>query len=90
MQSTPLCCCGNFVGSTVHFFLHYSHFSNQRLILINKIKDAGKRIFDKSDSLITQAFLFGDEKLSIRDNKFILEATIQTLISSGRFGSPLF
>ena len=77
MQSTPLCCCGNFVGSTVRFFLHYSHFSNPSLTLINKIKDVGKHIFDKNDSLITQAFLFGDEKLSIRDNKSILEATIQ-------------
>ena len=26
----PLCSCGNFVESTTHFFLHCTHFSNQR------------------------------------------------------------
>ena len=86
----PLCSCGNFVESTTHFFLHCTHFSNQRLTLINKIKDIDKHIFDKNDSLITQTLLFGDEKLSITDNKSILEATIQFLISSGRFDSPLY
>ena len=85
-----LCSCGNFVGSTAHFFLHCTHFSNQRLTLINKIKDIDKRIFDKNDSLITQTLLFGDEKLSITDNKYILEAAIEFLISSERFDSPLY
>ena len=86
----PLCSCGNFVESTTHFFLHCTHFSNQRLTFINKIKDIDKRIFDKNDSLITQTLLFGDEKLSITDNKSILEVTIQFLISSARFDSPLY
>ena len=79
----PLCSCGNFVESTTHFFLHCTHFSNQRLAFINKIKDIDKCIFDKNDFLITQTLLFGDEKLSITDNGSILEATIQFLISSG-------
>ena len=38
--------------------------------------------------MIAQTLLFGDEKLSITDSKSI-EATIQFLISSGRFDSPL-
>ena len=37
----------------------------------------------------TQILLFGDEKLSITASKSILEVTIQFLISSGRFDSPL-
>ena len=43
----PLCRCGNFVESTTHFFLHCTYFSNQRLTLINKVKDIDKRIFEK-------------------------------------------
>ena len=86
----PFCSCRNFVESITHVFLHCSHFSNQRLTLINKIKDIDNRIFDKSNSLITQTLLFGDEKLSITDSKSTLEITIQFLISSGRFDSPLF
>ena len=82
--------CGNFGESTTHFFLLCTHFSNQMLTLINKIKDIDKRIFDKNNSLITQTLLFGDEKLSITDSKSILEVTIQFLISSGRFDSPLY
>ena len=86
----PLCSCGNFVESTAHFFLHCTHFSNQRLTLINKIKDIDKHIFDKNDSFTIQTLLFGDEKLSITDNKSISEAKIQFSISSGRFGLLLF
>ena len=86
----PLCSCGNFVESRAHLFLHSTHFSNQRLTLINKIKDTNKCIFDKNDSLITQTLLFGDEKHSITDNKSILKATIPFLISLGRFDSPLY
>ena len=77
----PLCSFGNFVKSTGHFFLHCTDFSNQRLTLINKMKDFDKRIFDKNDSLINQSLLFGDEKLSVTDNKSTLEATIWFLIS---------
>ena len=69
-------------GIVFRFFLQWTHFSNQRLSLINKIKDIDKRIFCKKPTL---SLLFGDEKFSITDNKFILEATIQFLISSGRF-----
>ena len=86
----PLCSCGNFVESTTHFFIHCTHFSNQRLTFINKIKDIDRRILDKNDFLITQALLFGDEKLSITDNKSILETTIHFLILSKRFDSPLY
>ena len=79
---------GNIIELTKHFFLQSTLFSNQRLTLINKIKDIDKRIFDESDSLKTQTLLFRDEKLSTTDNKSILEATIQFLVSSGRFDSP--
>ena len=45
------------VESTSHFFLHCT----QRLILTNKLKDIDKPIFDKNDSLATQALHFGDD-----------------------------
>ena len=38
----PLCSCGDSVESTTHFFLYCTHFSNQRLAFINKIKDIDK------------------------------------------------
>ena len=57
----PLCSCGNFLESATHFFVQCTHFCNQRLTLINQIKDIDKRIFDKNDSLITQTLLSGDE-----------------------------
>ena len=81
----PLCSCGSFFESITHFFLHCTHFSNQRLTLVNKIKDTDKLIFDKNNSLVTETLLFGDEKLSITDNKSILQAAIQFLLSSERF-----
>ena len=82
--------CENFVEPATHFFHHCTHFSNQRMTLINKIKDIDKRIFDEKDSVITKTLLFGDEKLSTTDNKSISEATIQFLISSARFDLSLF
>ena len=62
----PLCSCGNFVESTAHFFLHCTHFSNERLTHITKIKDIDKRIFEENNFLITQILLSGDENLSIK------------------------
>ena len=55
---------------------HTFSFTVLTFLIINKIKDIDKLIFDKNDSLITQALLFGDEKFSITKNKSILEATI--------------
>ena len=52
-------------GIVFRFFLQCTHFSNQRLTLIKKIKDIDKRIFCKKPPL---SFLFGDKKFSITDN----------------------
>ena len=73
----PLYSCATYF----RLFPHCTHFSNQRLTLINKIKDIDKRI---------QTLLFGGEKLSITGNKSTLETIIQFLISLGEFESPLF
>ena len=85
-----LCSMGNFVELKTRFFLHCTHFSNQRLTKINKIKDINKRIFEKNDYLINKTIFSGNAKHSITDNKSILEAKTPILISSGRFDSPLF
>ena len=86
MQETLYVAVGTLLNQQ-HFFLHCTNFSNQRLTLINKIKNTDNRIFNKNDSLIIQTLHFGVEKLSITDKKPILKATIQFLISSGRFDS---
>ena len=65
----------DFVESITPFFLHCTHFSNQRLNLINKIKDIDIRISNKNDPLITQ-ILDLERFYSLQSNlKSLIETT---------------
>ena len=43
----PLLNCENLIKRTTLFSLQFTHSANQRLTLLNKTKNVGKRIFDK-------------------------------------------
>lgn len=71
-----LCSCRTFAESTTHFFLHFTHFSNQRLILTNNIKDIYKSAFWKRLPH-NPKFSFWRREAFITNRKSILEAKTQ-------------
>ena len=81
----PICSCVNDIETSAHFLLHCPHYSNERSIFLNTIRNINWNIFDKNDLQITETFLFGDSSLNDKSNIFILNATIDCLFVTKRF-----
>ena len=78
------------VETSSHYLLHCSNYSEERLTLLNTIKNIDMSILQQSDLKFTSALLFGDTSLDNNKNTFILDAIIDYVISIGRFDVPLF
>ena len=85
------CSCGiGEIEISSHYRLHCSNYSEERLALLNLIKNIEMSIWQLSDSKFTSAILFGDTSFDKNKNTFILDATIDYIISTGRFDVNLF
>ena len=85
------CRCGKGVGeASSHYLLHCSNYSEERLALLNTIRNIDMPILQLSDSKFTSVLLFGDSSFNNNKNTFILDATIDYIISTRRFEVPLF
>ena len=65
----PLCCCGNDIESTVHFFLHFSNFTTQRQTLLNKLKSINASIMTENENSVVRTLLFGRPDFNYSTNK---------------------
>ena len=74
----------------VQCLLHCSNYSEELLSLLNTIKNIDMYILQQNDSKFTIVLLFGDTFFDINKNTFILDVTIDYIISAGRFDEPLF
>ena len=81
----PICLCGNEIENSTHYLLHCPTYTNERLTLLNKIKSINCSILESSDAAVTKILLFGDNTLSNSSNTFILNSTIEYIISTQRF-----
>ena len=87
----PLCSCGKGeVETSSHYLPYCSNYSEERLAFLNTIKNIDMSILQHSDSKFTTLLIFGDASFDNNKNTFILDATIDYLISTGRFDVPLF
>ena len=86
----PFCSCGKGeVETSSHYLLHCSNYSEERLALLNTIRNIDMSILQLSDSKFTSVLLFGDTSFDNNKNTFILDATIDYIISTERFDVPL-
>ena len=65
---STLCLCGNDIDTYSHFLLHYTTYSNERMTLLNKIKNFNYGILVLSDTIMAKTLLFGDSLLSDSTN----------------------
>ena len=85
------CNCGKGeVETRSHYLLHCSNYSEERLGLLNTIRNIDMSILQPSDSKFTSILLFSDNSFDNNKNTFIFDATIDYIISTGRFDVPLF
>ena len=81
----PLCFCGNEIETSTHYLLHCPTYTNERLTPLNKIKSINCSILESNDAAVTKILLLGDNTRSSSSNTFILNSTIEYIISTQRF-----
>ena len=86
----PLCSCSLSVENNIHFFLHYHHFSLQRVTLMNNIKSIDKDIINETDSDLVNILLFGSSKYQYHINSKILSFSIDFILKTERFSGQLY
>ena len=85
----PVCSCGQDIETSTHFLLYYSNYSNERLTLLNIIRNIDRNILDKNDLKVTETLLYDDSSSDHTNNTLIINATMEFLIASRRFDMPL-
>ena len=81
----PPCLCSNEIENSTHYLIHCPTYRNERLTLLNKIKSINCSILESSDAAVRKFLLFDDNTLSSSSNTFILNSTIEYIISNQRF-----
>ena len=79
----PFRSCGKGEAETSsRYLLHCSNYSEERLALLNTIRNIDNSILQLIDSKFTSVLLFGDNSFDNNKNTFILDATIDYIIST--------
>ena len=79
----PFCSCGKGeVKTSSHYLFYCSYYSEERLALLNTIKNVDMYILQQSDSKFTSVLLFGDTSFDNNKSTFTLDATIDYIIST--------
>ena len=86
----PICNCGQDIETSSHYLLHCSLYTNERPALLNVIQGIDNSILELTDSHIVEVLLYGRKFLDISSNTNILNATIDFLLETKRFGKILF
>ena len=86
----PICICGSDIQSINQFFLHCPEYCEARQTPFHNIQSIDKMLLSQNKSSLTHLLLYGDPKRNSNVNVFVLNSTIEFILSSGRFNEPLF
>ena len=78
----PFCNWGWHIETTIHFFLHCSHYSNQSKTLFGRTSNIKHSLLNQNDSVIVETLLFGSNGLNEEENAYIIESTIEYIIAT--------
>ena len=82
--------CGAEDESTSHFLLHCPIYNNDRPSLLSTIRNIDCKLFEITDSSLTQTLLYENPSFDIITNSFILNATIDFILSTKRNNQCFF
>ena len=86
----PFCSCGQNIETSIHFLLHCSNYSNERLTFLNIVRNIDSNILSKNDLKVTKTLLYGDDSsYDDTNNTLIMNAIMEFLFASNRFDVPL-
>ena len=81
----PICSCGQNIEISIHFLLHCSHYSSERLTFLNIIRNIDSNILSKNDLKVTETLLYRDSSYGDTKSAFIMNATMEFLFAYKRF-----
>ena len=70
---------------STHYLLQCPTYTNERMVLLNKIRSINCSILEFSDAVATKILLFGDNTLNDSRNTLMLNLTIDYIISTKLF-----
>ena len=70
---------------STHYLLQCPTYTNERMVLLSKIRSINCSILEFSDAVATKILLFGDNTLNDSRNTLILNLTIDYIISAKLF-----
>ena len=85
----PLCSGGIEPESSKHFFLHCDNFGIQRKTLFDEFTELNIDVLTRNNDYIVKTLLLRQQDFHNATNKILLEATIDFIIATERFGCPL-
>ena len=86
----PLCSCSLEVETTNHYFLHCHYYNDIRKTLLDTVKEITNIcLCDFSDETLVNLLLYGNSIYSLEENKEIIKASINFILSSQRFAGAL-
>ena len=85
----PFYNCGRHIETTIHFFLHFSNYSNQGKTLLEKISNIKRSLLNQKDSIIVETLLFGSNGLNDEENAWIIQSTVEYIVTTERFVTSL-
>ena len=65
-------------------------FHDKRHTLLSILNNIDSKILESNDSYLTKTLLFGSTSFDSETNAFVLNATIDYILSTERFEEPLF
>ena len=84
-----MCSCSSGIETTIHFFLHCANFITQRETLFDKIDTIDANVLTENEDIIVNTLLFGKPNSENSFNKAMLNASIEFVLSTETFNSPL-
>ena len=86
----PLRSCSLEVETTNHYFLHCHHYNDIRKSLLDTVKEiTNKCLSDFSDETLVNLLLYGNSIYSLEENKEVIKASINFILSSQWFPGTL-
>ena len=85
----PICNCGLVIETTCQFLLHCPNFINERTLLLIDVSRTTKNVLPSCETAFVKLHLYGDNSFDSATNTLILNASLECIISSKRFGGPL-
>ena len=78
------------IESTAHFLLYFPTYIIERRPLLSPLVNIENNLLDLCEPILIRTLLLGSNSFDADANTNVLNATIEYILSTKRFGEPLF